>query len=504
MTAPLLNLPLTSPAAGATGASASGPSAQGAAAGFQVLLAAFFGAQGEGDAANGLFGETKESKDETAPGEVATVDASLVPSANADALAFAAQLAAPTAQTQVVSQPTSDSDGQAPAAAPVFAPIAPAAADDQAAKTALDTAGTAKPAKTPGPVMDEPPEPLPAAGAAAAAEDVATPASAKLPVQPESEPDLGRTPPSTGLNATPRPAEAPAHAAKPIPVQPQPIATPAASVPTEVVAAEAASELAPVTEPGKEKSTPGAKSAESARKGAQHANAAAPVAEPDAPTAVVAAADAASLGDDTSSTSQDDIATPTIRDAKPEPAKANSADAQAAGPAAPAHASAQAQAHASIHSAVRGSPETVANLAAQIIQKLDGRSTRFDVELNPIGLGQVNVAVEIAANGKMTAALSFETQHAANELRGRSADLQRALEQAGFDVSGGLSFDVAGDGRSAWTDQQQQQQQQQANGAWRGRAFQAVLGTAGDAADLAAASALNPQRRTRSGVDVKV
>ncbi|WP_332774257.1 flagellar hook-length control protein FliK [Phenylobacterium sp.] len=498
MTAPLLNLPPTSPAAGAAGASASGPSAQGAAAGFQVLLAAFFGAQGEGDAATSLFGETDGSKEETAPGEAVPVDASLVPSANADALAFAAQLAAPAVQT--APQPTSNTDGQAPAAAPVFAPIAPPAADGQAAKTALDAAAAAKPAKTSETVLAEPLAPAPAA------EDVATPASAKAPVQPETKPDLGRTPPSTGLNAMPRPAEAPAHAAKPVPPQPQPlpITTAAASAPTEIVTAEAAAEFAPVTESGKEKATPGAKAAESARKGAP-ANAAAPVSDPDAPTAVVAAADAASLGDDTSATSQDDVATPSTGNAKPEPAKANAADAQAAGPAAPAHASAQAQAHASIHSAVRGSPETVANLAAQIIQKLDGRSTRFDVELNPIGLGQVNVAVEIAANGKMTAALSFETQHAANELRGRSADLQRALEQAGFDVSGGLSFDVAGDGRSAWADQQQQQQQQQqANGAWRGRAFQAVLGTAGDAADLAAASALNPQRRTRSGVDVKV
>jgi len=497
MTAPLLNLPLTSPAAGAAGASAPGSSAQGAAAGFQVLLAAFFGAQGEGDAATSLFGETDGSKEETAPAEAAPVDASLVPSANADALAFAAQLAAPVvqAQPQAASPPTSDTDGQPPAAAPVFAPIPPPAADDQATKTTLDTRATDKPTKAPETALAEPLAP------ALAAEDVATPALAKAPVQSETKPDLGRTPPSTGLNAMPRPTEALAHAPKAVP--PQPIATAATTVPTEIVAAEAASELAPVTESGKEKASPGAKAAESARKGTA-ANAAAPVADPDAPTAVVAAADAASLGDDASSASQDDVATPATPGAKPEPAKANAADAQAAGPAAPAHASAQAQVHASIHSAVRGSPETVANLAAQIIQKLDGRSTRFDVELNPIGLGQVNVAVEIAANGKMTAALSFETQHAANELRGRSADLQRALEQAGFDVSGGLSFDVAGDGRSAWADQQQQQQQQQASGAWRGRAFQAVLGTAGDAADLAAASALNPQRRTRSGVDVKV
>ena len=40
---------------------------------------------------------------------------------------------------------------------------------------------------------------------------------------------------------------------------------------------------------------------------------------------------------------------------------------------------------------VRGSPQTVANLAAQIVKKLDGRTSQFDVQLDPAGLGQVDV-----------------------------------------------------------------------------------------------------------------
>ncbi|UTP38565.1 flagellar hook-length control protein FliK [Phenylobacterium sp. LH3H17] len=480
MTGSTINLPITSPAAGGAGVGAPAP---GKAAGFDALLAAFFGAPGDALAAGGPFGENKVAKEEGSVADPAVADATQL--LNPDAMTLAAMLATPQPPAQT--QPSPSAEATTPSNSPPtppatpFAPVMPAPA-----------IGGADPAAT-----------LAAAAEGeltTTAEDAAVLATAQVPDQGASKPVGEKPPPSLNVNSAPRAPAVPLPQVQPTPAPVQqavvePIAQ-AEVTPTEIPLAE---------ESIKDKPATGGKSADPARKNSQHVATAATaaVADPETPTAVVAAADAASLGDNGSTTFQDDIAVPVTREAKPEPAKASATDAQAPGPAAPAHASAQAQAHASIHSAVRGSPETVANLAAQIIQKLDGRSTRFDVELNPLGLGQVNVAVEIAANGKMTAALSFETQHAANELRGRSADLQRALEQAGFDVSGGLSFDVAGDGRSAWTDQQQQQQQQ-TNGAWRGRAFQAVLGTAGDAAESAVSDALNYQRRTRSGVDVRI
>jgi hypothetical protein len=151
---------------------------------------------------------------------------------------------------------------------------------------------------------------------------------------------------------------------------------------------------------------------------------------------------------------------------------------------------------------VRATSETVANLTAQIGKKLEGRVTKFDVELTPGGLGHVSIAVEIAASGKMTAAMSFDSPQAAAEVRARSHELQRALEQAGFDLAGGLTFDVngerGGDGRGL------AQQQQQNDGASRGRAFQAVLGTAGEAAESAAVAALQYARRSETGVDIRI
>src|SRR5690606_9334428 len=172
-------------------------------------------------------------------------------------------------------------------------------------------------------------------------------------------------------------------------------------------------------------------------------------------------------------------------DPAPQPLAAPSGDAARAGAAAP--------------EPVRGAPQTIASLAANIVKKLEGRSTRFDVELDPAGLGKVDVRVEIGAHGKLSASMTCETPQAAAELRGRSAELQRALEQAGFNVaSGGLSFDVSSGHR--WG-QQNAQQQQQDGGAWRGKAFAAALGVS-DAADETAQ--LKFQRRSASGVDIRI
>lgn len=157
---------------------------------------------------------------------------------------------------------------------------------------------------------------------------------------------------------------------------------------------------------------------------------------------------------------------------------------------------------ATIHGA-RGGPETVANLAAQIVKKLEGKSTHFDVQLDPHGLGKVDVRIEIGAQGRITAGMTFDNPQAAADVKARAAELQRALEQAGFDISGGISFDVAQD-----RGQQQQNQAWQDQGdtgrAFQGRAFRAALETAGDAADAANQGALRLRRGVNSGLDLRI
>lgn len=157
------------------------------------------------------------------------------------------------------------------------------------------------------------------------------------------------------------------------------------------------------------------------------------------------------------------------------------------------------------HSApgVRGSPETVATLAAQIIKKLEGQSTRFDVELNPAGLGKVDVRIDIGAHGRISAAMMFDNAGAAADLRARATELQRMLEQAGFDMSGGLSFDVAGD-RGQQQRQTWQEQNNSSGHAFGGQAFRAALDTADAATDAAVNGALRLRRGVSAGLDLRI
>lgn len=190
-------------------------------------------------------------------------------------------------------------------------------------------------------------------------------------------------------------------------------------------------------------------------------------------------------------------------DGEPKPAEALADQGRAPEmPAEPAPAPAASASSAAAPSAppVRGSPETVASLAAQMIKKLGARTTNFDVQLDPIGLGRVNVRVEINADGRVSAAMSCENPQAAAELKSRANELQRALAQSGFDISGGLSFDVAQDRGSPAGQQNAFQGEDRPGHVFRGRAFAAALETAGDAAQ----AALTHQRKTPSGVDVRI
>ena len=83
----------------------------------------------------------------------------------------------------------------------------------------------------------------------------------------------------------------------------------------------------------------------------------------------------------------------------------------------------------------RATVETTAQIAAQIIKKLDGRSTRFDMVLTPEGLGSVDVSMDIDSDGRLTARLAFDNPAAATDLRGRADELRRQLQEAGFQLS---------------------------------------------------------------------
>ncbi|MFM8375184.1 MAG: flagellar hook-length control protein FliK, partial [Phenylobacterium sp.] len=147
----------------------------------------------------------------------------------------------------------------------------------------------------------------------------------------------------------------------------------------------------------------------------------------------------------------------------------------------------------------RAGAETVAALAAQMARRLDDGITRFDLELNPGDLGRVDVRLEIDAAGAVRAAFTFEHAHAASELGRRADDLQKSLESAGFNLSGGLSFDVSGDRSQsrnpAWSDSRDNRPQTA-----QAPTPEAPREGLGEIAD-----ALNGRRTAaRSGVDIRI
>ncbi len=152
--------------------------------------------------------------------------------------------------------------------------------------------------------------------------------------------------------------------------------------------------------------------------------------------------------------------------------------------------------------ALTSSLRTVTHLAAQIVGKFDAGTTRFDVELHPLDLGRVDVRLEVGSDGQITAAMSFDNPQAASEMRARSADLHKALETAGFNLSGGISFDVAGDRGQGGS----RNSSSEPGFAQRSRALELATSAAADLADAAAASTRISAYGTRParGVDIRI
>jgi len=186
---------------------------------------------------------------------------------------------------------------------------------------------------------------------------------------------------------------------------------------------------------------------------------------------------------------------PPIRDAAAETVDAPAQDAEVEALAArvsdaattPALARSGAEAVAG-----RMSFDALAQVSAQIIRRLETRTSRFEMQLNPLELGRVDVRLDIDAEGRLAARLAFDNPAAAVDLRGRVDDLRRELQQAGFQLADdAFSFTDRGSsgGRQAQDDE----------GARRAHARSGELA---DQTDAAAQPALRAM--TRLGLDVRV
>jgi flagellar hook-length control protein FliK len=111
-------------------------------------------------------------------------------------------------------------------------------------------------------------------------------------------------------------------------------------------------------------------------------------------------------------------------------------EAAPAGDAVPAQTEAAAPARDhSLSTLSRASIDATAQIAAQILRKLEGRSTRFEIALKPAELGRVDVKLDIDSEGRLAARLAFDNPAAAADLRGRADELRRQLEAVGFQMA---------------------------------------------------------------------
>lgn len=145
----------------------------------------------------------------------------------------------------------------------------------------------------------------------------------------------------------------------------------------------------------------------------------------------------------------------------------------------------------------RATIEATAQIAAQILRRLEGRSTRFEMALTPDELGRVDVKLDIDSEGRLNARLAFDNPAAATDFRGRADELRRQLEDAGFHLAeDAFEFADRDSGSSAFD-----RGQDTRNGSSRAFAAASRLNTEIDVAQPPRWLALS---LAPSGVDMKV
>jgi hypothetical protein len=99
-------------------------------------------------------------------------------------------------------------------------------------------------------------------------------------------------------------------------------------------------------------------------------------------------------------------------------------------------------------------PPPLTALAEQVAIQIarhaaDGGSSRFEIRLDPAGLGRVDVRLDIHHDGRVEAAIAADRPETMALLNRDARDLTRALQNAGLKAdSGSLSFSLRQDGGS--------------------------------------------------------
>ena len=122
--------------------------------------------------------------------------------------------------------------------------------------------------------------------------------------------------------------------------------------------------------------------------------------------------------------------------------------------------------------ALQNAPSTTIQVYQRMIDRIDGRAQRFEVRLDPVELGRVDVRIEVGADKKVPAVLAAHDSAALTDLMRGQRSLERALADAGIDLAdGGIKFELSNDpGRNAHSNQGNGDADSNASAAnvWRG------------------------------------
>jgi flagellar hook-length control protein FliK len=152
------------------------------------------------------------------------------------------------------------------------------------------------------------------------------------------------------------------------------------------------------------------------------------------------------------------------------------------------------------HPALQSAPAAALQVYTRFIERFDGRAQRFEVRLDPAELGRVDVRIEVGAGKKVHAILAAHDSAALTDLMRGQRALERALSDAGVDLSdGGIQFELAEDSGRGLAGHDQR------NGAWSAedearvwRNFSTVdVGLEAGAADVSAATYSYGRRMAR-------
>jgi hypothetical protein len=153
--------------------------------------------------------------------------------------------------------------------------------------------------------------------------------------------------------------------------------------------------------------------------------------------------------------------------------------------------------------ALANAPAAVAQVYTRFIERHDGRAQRFEIRLDPVELGQVDVRIEVGADKKVHAVLAAHDSAALGDLMKGQRALEQALSDAGIDLAdGGLKFELSSNsGRDLAGNPQQNEAGygREPSNVWRG--FSALdIPVDTNAADLAGATRI--YRRAAARLDV--